>query len=101
MQTPEDIQKEIDKIDEQIKSEEAKAWVDTDAFEKLKREKEIKQLEKRIAEIDEDIAKRTNQLSITGLTSTWSGGCRKHCTAKLTKKANSKRNSKRKRTKPY
>jgi len=60
MQTPEDIQKEIDKIDEQIKSEEAKAWVDTDAFEKLKREKEIKQLEKRIAEIDEDIA-QTNQ----------------------------------------
>lgn len=60
MPTHEDIQKEIDKIDEQIKSEEAKAWVDTDAVEKLKREKEIKQLEKRIAEIDEDIAK-TNQ----------------------------------------
>src|SRR5262249_12068959 len=60
MPTREDIQKEIDKIDEQIKSEEAKAWVDTDAVEKLKREKEIKQLEKRIAEIDEDIA-LTNQ----------------------------------------
>ena len=60
MPTTDDIQKEIDKIDEQIKSEEAKAWVDTDAVEKVKREKEIKQLEKRIAEIDEDIA-QTNQ----------------------------------------
>jgi hypothetical protein len=60
MPTTDDIQKEIDKINEQIKSEEAKAWVDTDAVEKVKREKEIKQLEKRIAEIDEDIA-QTNQ----------------------------------------
>jgi hypothetical protein len=63
MPTTDDIQKEIDKIDEQIKSEEAKAWVDTDAVEKVKREKEIKQLEKRIAEIDQDIAK-TNQLTV-------------------------------------
>ena len=63
MPTTDDIQKEIDKIDEQIKSEEAKAWVDTDAVEKVKREKEVKQLEKRIAEIDEEIAK-TNQLIV-------------------------------------
>ena len=55
MASPDSIQKEIDKIDAEIAKEEAKVPPDPDVIARLKREKEIKQLEKRIAILDEAI----------------------------------------------